>query len=533
MFVGVGLLCFIAAAVAVASLHAYNGQSVLMLRPTESQALNELSKSARMLASADPAKAPKMESAAVLKKAAEMLEKAQRDKIAKAAQELEKEEDQEAEVKRAAGKLLKQARTAQKKEESADVVAREKAAVDAQFDDVKKGILARAQKEIKSAEAQKSKVEKTLTKKVKIGQKLGANDDLFLDLNPPLEPPEHYDPFTNMDPPIIKKSGRVVLKGTAHEHDEKSGATEEKAKAADTQVEDLERELKEAKAKAADAEKVMMQHLEDVSDDEDDEDDPAYEAGKEGEDWKPTYYEDYYPGKLGPMAESKLVREDRPKGHKKCRFHDIDCDEMYPWGKKKIVKDQVPERYGKLGDNMVGVFGQDDVVVPLAKSGLIAKAKPYSDQFDHWPEDSKKNKDLLYGNARKVISQEYTGVGDVYVPLHRLETMESHRHTHGQPLADLLFGSWQQGFVKPHDHQVRKGINMFDQPYRQHYASMTGKGHQIFKLENRHDISEQYGGLMSEGRTKGDDKGEWKGSGAKEEEEEGDSYSFAPNAFYP
>ena len=63
MFVGVGLLCFIAAAVAVASLHAYNGQSVLMLRPTESQALNELSKSARMLSSADPAKAPKMESA--------------------------------------------------------------------------------------------------------------------------------------------------------------------------------------------------------------------------------------------------------------------------------------------------------------------------------------------------------------------------------------------------------------------------------------------------------------------------------------
>ena len=41
------------------------------------------------------------------------------------------------------------------------------------------------------------------------------------------------------------------------------------------------------------------------------------------------------------------------------------------------------------------------------------------DQFDHWPEDSKKNKDLLYGNARKIISQQYTGVGDVYVPIQR------------------------------------------------------------------------------------------------------------------
>jgi hypothetical protein len=137
--------------------------------------------------------------------------------------------------------------------------------------------------------------------------------------------------------------------------------------------------------------------------------DPSYETGSEGEDWKPTFYEDYQHGKLGPLAESKRIPEDHPQGHKNCRFHDIDCDELWPWGRKQMTKDEPPVRNGKLGDNMVGVFGQDDVVVPTEQSGLIAHAKPYVDQFDHWPEDSKKNKDLLYGNARKIISQKYTG----------------------------------------------------------------------------------------------------------------------------
>jgi hypothetical protein len=31
-----------------------------------------------------------------------------------------------------------------------------------------------------------------------------------------------------------------------------------------------------------------------------------------------------------------------------------------------------------------------------------------------------------------------------------------------------------QGFTKPHDHTIRKSLNMFDQPFRQHYASATG-----------------------------------------------------------
>jgi len=287
-----------------------------------------------------------------------------------------------------------------------------------------------------------------------------------------------------------------------------------KALAADEQVSDLEKELTAAKAKAAMAEHAMVQHLSGADGDEPA--DPSYATGSEGADWKPTYYEDYYPGRLGPMGESKRIPEDHPKGHKNCRFHDIDCDELWPWGKKKIAKDEPPQRFGKLGDNMVGVFGQDDVVVPTEDSGLIAHAKPYVDRFDHWPEDSKKNKDLLYGNARQVISQKYAGVGDVYVPLQRLQKMESQSHPHGQPLADLLFGSWQQGFVKPHDKAIRKNVNMFDQPYRQHFASATGHGHQIYKLEPKHDISEQYGGPLSMGPTKGDDD-DWVGNGAKEE----------------
>ncbi len=44
--------------------------------------------------------------------------------------------------------------------------------------------------------------------------------------------------------------------------------------------------------------------------------------------------------------------------------------------------------------------------------GLLPAAHPYVDKFDHWPENSKKNKDLLYGTARHVISAKYTGIGD-------------------------------------------------------------------------------------------------------------------------
>mmetsp|Transcript_59764 Transcript_59764/g.87564 ORF Transcript_59764/g.87564 Transcript_59764/m.87564 type:complete len:551 (+) Transcript_59764:36-1688(+) len=523
VLVAVGTLCVVAAAVAVSTLHTYQRQNVLFQMPTETQALAELSKSDMMLASSAPKAAPQLQSAAVLKKAAEMLEKNQEARIKKAAAKLQQEETQEGEVKTAAAKLLAEARHEEQKQNSAKVVAQQKAAVEAQFTEGKERILAEAAAAISKAEAKKNKMENAM------GQKLGANDDAFLNLNPPLNPPEQYDPFSNMDPPIVKKAGRAVLKDSdAKKVPEVPNAAAGKALAADEQVSDLEKELTAAKAKAAMAEHAMVQHLSGANGDEPA--DPSYATGSEGADWKPTYYEDYYPGRLGPMGESKRIPEDHPKGHKNCRFHDIDCDELWPWGKKKIAKDEPPQRFGKLGDNMVGVFGQDDVVVPTEDSGLIAHAKPYVDQFDHWPEDSKKNKDLLYGNARQVISQKYAGVGDVYVPLQRLQKMESQSHPHGQPLADLLFGSWQQGFVKPHDTAIRKNVNMFDQPYRQHFASATGQGHQIYKLEPKHDISEQYGGPLSMGPTKGDDE-DWVGHGAKEED--ADSPSNLGNAFAP
>ena len=421
--IGVGALCVVAAACAVAGIHALQGTESVSL-VSETAALQELAQSDALLASSapSPAVSSQLQRASVLKKAAGMLEQAQQDKIAKAAAKLQAEEQEEVQVKKAAAKLLAEAHGEEAKEDSTKTIAQEKAAIDAKFEAGKKRVLDQAAAAIGRAEEKKN-VEEALTSKVSTGQKLGANDDLFLEMNPPLNPPDQYDPFANMDPPIIKKSSRAQLAGAKGSSGK---AADGKAAAADEQVRDLEQELQKAKAKAADAEAVMMQHLSGSADGDEDEeeesqpDDPAYVAGSEGENWKPTFYEDYEHGKLGPLAESKRIPEDHPAGHKRCRFHDIDCDELWPWGKKKMMKDAPPQRYGKLGDNMLGVFGQDDVVVPTAASGLISHAKPYLDQFDHWPEDSKRNKDLLYGNARQIISQKYTGVSDVYVPLQRL-----------------------------------------------------------------------------------------------------------------
>ena len=64
----------------------------------------------------------------------------------------------------------------------------------------------------------------------------------------------------------------------------------------------------------------------------------------------------------------------------------------------------------------------------------------------------------------------------------------------------------------------------------QHYASATGAGHQIFKLKPKHDISNQYGGPLSLGPTKGDDQ-DWVGNYA--EEEDASSPSNVGNAFDP
>jgi hypothetical protein len=134
----------------------------------------------------------------------------------------------------------------------------------------------------------------------------------------------------------------------------------------------------------------------------------------------PTFYEHYQKGMLGLGATSKWVPEDHPEGHKDCPLHDLDCDELWPWGKVHIKETAPPARESPLGDNMIGLDSTDDAVVPLATSGLLPKVQPYVDRFDHWPEDSKENKDLLYGSARKIISAKYTGVGDTYVPVEQV-----------------------------------------------------------------------------------------------------------------
>lgn len=47
----------------------------------------------------------------------------------------------------------------------------------------------------------------------------------------------------------------------------------------------------------------------------------------------PTFWEDYNKGDLGPLGLSKWVPEDHPPSHPNCKLHDIDCDELFPWGK--------------------------------------------------------------------------------------------------------------------------------------------------------------------------------------------------------
>ncbi len=71
--------------------------------------------------------------------------------------------------------------------------------------------------------------------------------------------------------------------------------------------------------------------------------------------------------------------------------------QLWPYGKLETGElDTHPAvRMGKLGDNLVGVFGQDDVVVPTTKSGLIAHAQRNIDRFSSWPERSKKNRVCL------------------------------------------------------------------------------------------------------------------------------------------
>ena len=168
-----------------------------------------------------------------------------------AAAKLQAEERQEADVKQAAAKLLAEAHDQEEKEQSEQAVAEQKAQVEAQFEKAKERVLSEAAATISKAEAKKNKLEKAVAS----GQKLGANDDAFLNLNPPLNPPEQYDPFSNLDPPIVRKGSRAVLKGEEVKQEKQApkvqNAAAGKALAADKQVQSLERELRKAKDKAA------------------------------------------------------------------------------------------------------------------------------------------------------------------------------------------------------------------------------------------------------------------------------------------
>jgi len=174
-------------------------------------------------------------------------------------------------------------------------------------------------------------------------------------------------------------------------------------------------------------------------------------------------------GDLGPFATSKW--DDVQHHGRPCRLRDIDCDEMWPNTEAAIdsmpVERHPPKRDSKLGDNLVGIFGQDDVIVPLRRSGLVHYAHPNVDKLGPLPEDSKENRDLLYGSARVVNSNRFLGTGDRMVPLKRAEDLQSIKPHHGDhgnhPLEDLVFGSWQEGFNRPHSEKLKADVHMFDQ----------------------------------------------------------------------
>jgi len=240
-----------------------------------------------------------------------------------------------------------------------------------------------------------------------------------------------------------------------------------------------------ALGKALKAQKRAVQGLAETEEGAEDAGAPAEEESgeEETEEKGPMFYEHYKKGMLGFGAVSKWVSADHPEGHKKCKLHDIDCDELWPWGKVHVKHETAPkERHGILGDDKLGVFGEDDRVVKTEDSGLLPRVdNDNKDHFDHWDPDSEKNKQLLYGSMRGEIFDHENGVGDEHVPTSTLERDAAEHKAKAFPLADLAFGSWEQGFHKPHDHDIRHHLSMFDQPYRQHMSAARGDGHIVYK----------------------------------------------------
>jgi hypothetical protein len=145
-----------------------------------------------MLASKPMAKNGHKLSADQLRKQALKVEAMENARVQKAKKVLEAEEKKRAAVDKRVATLLAKAEAKETKKEI-------EAAADKQFEVAKQEAIQSAAKAIEQA---------TIAKEVAVKvaeQKLGANHDKYLDLNPPKQP---HDNFTDLDPPIVKAKGQ-------------------------------------------------------------------------------------------------------------------------------------------------------------------------------------------------------------------------------------------------------------------------------------------------------------------------------------
>jgi hypothetical protein len=146
-----------------------------------------------MLASKPIAKNGHKLSAEQLRKQALKVEAMENARVQKAKKLLEVEEKKRAAVDKRVATLLAKAEAKETKKEI-------EAAAEKQFDEAKQEAIQSAAKAIEQA---------TIAKEVAVKvaeQKLGANNDKFIDLNPPNSP--QHDNFADLDPPIVKAKGQ-------------------------------------------------------------------------------------------------------------------------------------------------------------------------------------------------------------------------------------------------------------------------------------------------------------------------------------
>jgi hypothetical protein len=117
---------------------------------------------------------------AMLVTQARSMERRQQARVVQAARELEKQEALQNQVDMKASKMMHLAAT-EKAQMRAAAIAK----------------AAAAERQAKAAEQKAAQARADV-------QKLGANNDKFLDLNPPTIPPKQRDPYSNLDPPVYK-----------------------------------------------------------------------------------------------------------------------------------------------------------------------------------------------------------------------------------------------------------------------------------------------------------------------------------------